>query len=158
MKTLIVYYSRSGTTRKVAEELKTLLSAEMEEITEPRGRGGPLGWLRSGKEASEGATPPINTPAKTPTGYDLVILGTPVWAAKMSTPMRTYLTQMKGKLPRVAFFCTFGNGPAGGVFADMEVFAGKPAATMTLTAKEVAAGEHKDKMRIFSDAVRAGAA
>ena len=150
MKTLIVYYSRTGTTRKVAEELRTLLSAEIEEITEPKGRDGPLGWLRSGKEGSEGATPTINTPTKTPTDYDMVILGTPVWAAKMSSPMRTYLTQTKGKLPRTAFFCTCGNGPASGVFADMEALAGKPATTMTLSAKDIAKGEHKAKITAFA--------
>ncbi|MFA5869173.1 MAG: hypothetical protein WC941_05670 [Candidatus Bathyarchaeia archaeon] len=60
MKTLIVYYSRDGSTRKVAEELKAQLGADIEEITEPKGRGGPLGWIRSGKEASSGAIVPIN--------------------------------------------------------------------------------------------------
>ncbi|MCX6648091.1 MAG: NAD(P)H-dependent oxidoreductase [Candidatus Bathyarchaeota archaeon] len=152
MKTLIVYYSRSGTTRKVAEELKTLLSADVEEITEPRGRGGPLGWLRSGKEGSEGATPPINTPAKTPTEYDLVILGTPVWAAKMSSPMRTYLTQMKGKLPHVAFFCTCGN-PANQAFDDMEQLTGKPAATMAVAVKDVTSGVYRDKIKTFAEEI-----
>ncbi|HIH88099.1 TPA: hypothetical protein HA344_02680 [Candidatus Bathyarchaeota archaeon] len=78
MKTLIVYYTRSGTTKKVADELKDLLSADIEEITEPSGRSGPLGWLRSGKESSDGTIPKINAPTKDPSAYDVVVVGTPV--------------------------------------------------------------------------------
>jgi hypothetical protein len=38
LKTLVVYYSRSGTTRKIAEALSEALNANIEEIVEANGR------------------------------------------------------------------------------------------------------------------------
>ncbi|MCD6377573.1 MAG: flavodoxin family protein, partial [Planctomycetes bacterium] len=44
-KILIVYYSRSGTTRMVAEKLAKLLEADIEEIRERKERAGTLGFF-----------------------------------------------------------------------------------------------------------------
>ena len=51
MKTLVVFFSRSGTTKKVAHGLQNTLKGDAEEIREPRGRGGIWGYIRSGIEA-----------------------------------------------------------------------------------------------------------
>lgn len=153
MKTLIVYFSRTGNTRKVAEELKTQLSADVEEITEPTGRAGPIRWLQSGREAMNGVTPKINEPAKDPSGYEMIIVGTPVWAGRMASPVRSYLTKMKGKMSRVAFYCTCGS-PPGEVFVGMEDLAGRAVATMIVTAKDMS-GAYKEQAKAFAEKVRA---
>jgi hypothetical protein len=50
MKTLIVFYSRTGRTRKAAGLLADLLGAEMEELAEPGvDRSGIGGFLRGGR-------------------------------------------------------------------------------------------------------------
>jgi len=105
VKTLIVYYSRTGNTHRAAEALKTLLSADVEEITEPTGRGGLLGWIRSGKAGSSEATPEINEPKLDPSSYDVTVVASPVWAGKMASPVRTCLTKTKGKIRRLAALC-----------------------------------------------------
>ena len=153
MKTLIVYYSRTGTTRRVAEELKTMLSADLDEIKDHKGRGGPLGFLQSGMEAKSSATPKIDDPTVDPSGYDLVVVGTPVWANCMSSPVRTYLTQEKGKLRRVAFLCTSGDASEQ-AFAGMEELAGKPTAKLKLTAKDMSSGGYKAMLQVFSDSLK----
>ncbi len=155
MKTLVVYYSRDGATRKVAEELKTQLSADIEEVTEPKGRGGPLGWIRSGKEASDGAIVPINPPKADPSTYDIIIIGTPVWAWNVSSPVRSYLSMMKGRLPRVAFFCTMGS-KSGETFKVMEGLAGKtPVATTEIRTGDVKSSEFKETTKTFVDKIKA---
>ncbi len=45
MKVLIVYYSRSGQTRNIAEVIAKKLGAELEEIVDHRNRKGLLGFL-----------------------------------------------------------------------------------------------------------------
>lgn len=50
----------------------------------------------------------IKKTEKDPALYDVVAIGTPVWANKMSTPARTYLFQNKDRFGRVAFFLTRG--------------------------------------------------
>lgn len=50
----------------------------------------------------------IAAPKHDPSFYDLVVIGSPVWAWLVSSPVRAYLTAMKPWLPDVAFFCTLG--------------------------------------------------
>lgn len=154
MKTLIVYYSRDGATRKVAEELKAQLGADIEEITEPKGRGGPLGWIRSGKEGSEGTIVPINPPKADPSTYDIIVIGTPIWAWNVSSPVRSYVAAMKGKLPRVAFFCTMGS-KVGETFKVMEELAGKaPIATTEIMAGDAKSGAFKETAKAFAEKIK----
>ena len=47
MRTLIVFYSRSGHTRQLAQELVTRCGADLEEIREVRSREGFFGYCRS---------------------------------------------------------------------------------------------------------------
>jgi len=65
--------------------------------------------------------------------YDLVIVGTPVWASNVSTPVRTYLSQNRGLLPRVAFFCTMGGRGSERALRKMEEISGaRPVARLAL--------------------------
>ncbi len=155
MKTLIVYYSRDGSTRKLSEAMKPLLDADIEEISEPSGRGGPLGWLRSGKEATKGMIVPINPVKLDPAGYDVVVIGTPIWAWNVSSPVRSYIVAAEGKLPKVAFFCCMDGNP-GETFKVMEVLAGKaPVATMEIMGGDVKKSAYTDKLKSFVDKISA---
>ena len=51
MKALVVYYSRTGNTKHVAEMIAGALKADLEELVDKRGREGFLGYLRSGRDA-----------------------------------------------------------------------------------------------------------
>jgi len=106
MKTLIIYFSRDGHTKKVAEYISEKLGANIEEITEPEKRGGLMGYLRSGKESSQEATPKINPLKNNSSEYDLVVLGTPVWAGNVASPVRTYLKEQSSGIKKIAFYCT----------------------------------------------------
>ena len=155
MKTLVVYYSRSGSTRKVAEELRAHLGADIEEITEPKGRGGPLGWLKSGRESTKGDIVPINPPKADPSAYELVVVGTPTWAGNVSSPVRSYLTETRGKLSSAAFFCCM-DGNSGETFNTMERVSGRaPVATIEVMSGEVKSGTYKEKLKAFSGKIAA---
>ncbi len=52
MKTLVVYYSRTGVTGTVAQALAGQLRADIEELRDRKSRRGPLGWLAAGKDAT----------------------------------------------------------------------------------------------------------
>ncbi|MFL0245597.1 flavodoxin family protein [Candidatus Clostridium stratigraminis] len=41
-----------------------------------------------------------------PSDYDLVIIGSPIWASRVSTPVRTYIEENKATFKRIALFCT----------------------------------------------------
>ena len=151
MKTLTVYYSRSGTTRRIAEELVKKLGSDVDPITEPRGRGGLLGFLRSGYEAATEKLPQINPAGKSPSDYDLVIVGTPVWSKKMSSPVRSYLSQHRDKMSDVAFFCTLGGSGGEATLKAMADLVGKEAkARMMLYQKKIEDGGYSSKVEEFA--------
>ena len=116
MKTLVAYYSRSGRTRKVAETLARLLQADLEEIIDCKDRSGFLGYLTAGRDASLNRLTKLKSLTKDPSSYDLVVVGTPIWAWNVSPPVRTYLTENKDKIRKVAFYCTMGGSSEGKAF------------------------------------------
>jgi flavodoxin len=155
MKTLIVYYSRSGTTKRVAEELAERLGCDIDGITEPHGRGGLLGYLRSGYEAKGGKRPSINPPGRDPSQYDLVVVGTPVWGGNVSSPVRSYLSQHGEGIRSVAFFCTMGGSDPGRTFPEMEACSGrKPVETLALQGGRIESEDAKAKVKAFADALK----
>ena len=110
MKTLVVYYSRTGNTRKMGEEIAATLEADIEELKDDVGRSGPIGFVRSLREAESGALVHLEPLLHEPKTYDLVVVGTPVWVWTMSSPVRTFLLTKNLGTARVAWFCTLGAG------------------------------------------------
>lgn len=106
MKVLIVYYSRTGTTRKIAEQIQTALNGDIDEIKDATRRSGIIGWLRSGKDSISKSLTRIEDVDANPKDYDIVIIGSPTWNSAASTPIRTYITEYKKSLPQVALFST----------------------------------------------------
>jgi flavodoxin len=148
----VVYYSRTGTTGKVAEKLASLLKCVSEELHETSNRKGMLGWLSAGKDATSKKLTHLEKVKYNPASYDIVIIGTPIWNRTLSTPIRTYCTQYKDRFKKVAFFCTYqytDDNP----FEEMESLCGKtPVATLRLHRKqEVEVDQYITKAEEFID-------
>ncbi len=110
MKYLVAYYSRTGHNKTIGEAIAKALSADVDEIIDKKKRSGRIGWLLAGRDGTSGKMTEIQT-AKNPQDYDIVILGTPLWAANMTPAIRTYLTQNNLTGKKVAFFiCSGGDG------------------------------------------------
>jgi len=105
-RTLIVYYSRTGRTRQIAAAIGAQLNADIEPIEDQGRRMGIWGYLRSAQEAMQHRLVRVTAATKNPADYDLVVLGTPVWARNMCSPMRSYIVAQRGRLKEIAVFCT----------------------------------------------------
>ncbi len=141
MSALVVYFSRTGTTRKVAETIARSLGADIEAIHESRDRLGLRGYLRSGFDATLSRWVPIEAVGRDPTRYDLVVVGTPVWGWSLSAPVRAFLSNHARKLSKVAFFVTEGGSGDRRVFGQMaEVVGADPVATLALVQRDVERG------------------
>ena len=102
---LCVYYSRTGNTRDTMTEMAKALGAELVEIRDGVERGGIGGWLRCGLDAMSRTVPPVSAfeTEKPLSQYRLVILGTPVWAGRCSSVMRSFLKKHGRKLGAAAY-------------------------------------------------------
>ncbi len=152
---LVVFHSRSGITRRIAQAVAESLQADIEEIVDLKKRTGLFGFLGAGRDAMRRACSPIGEPVNDPADYDIVIVGSPVWVGRMSSPVRSYLSRHRGRFRGIAFFCTCGgknNDVA--LFAEMaEVADCTPRAVMMVTDAEEAKGTEWDKVRAFLESL-----
>lgn len=150
MKTLVVFYSRSGRTKKVAGAISDILKCDKEEIFDIKSREGILGFLSAGTDANLRRLTAIKEIKNSPSLYDLVIIGTPFWSSNISTPIRTYLSLYKEDFKKLAFFCTRLGSDTKKVFDDMKNLSQKtPIALLELTAREVARDQYMQKVKEF---------
>jgi flavodoxin len=105
-KVLIIYYSRTGNTRFVAEKIAGKLKADIEEVIDRKNRRGTIGWIRAGMDATRRKETEIEETKHSPLEYDLVVLGSPVWNKKIPPAMRTYINKNDLSKKKIAFFNT----------------------------------------------------
>jgi len=154
MKTLVVYYSLTGHTKGIAEAIAGELSADIEQIKDMKSRAGRFVMFWSGRDALFKRPGLIQPTQKEPCKYDLVVLGTPVWAWAISSPVRAYIMQHASSLKQVAFFCTEGGSGGKRAFGQMGELIGKqPVATLEVTESDLKTGADNDKLKPFVDAI-----
>lgn len=157
-KILVVYYSRTGYTRGLAGDLVAALRADVDQLDDRRDRSGVFGYLRCAREALKKRTIELVPPVYDPSRYDVVVLGTPVWAGNLSSPLRSYVAAHKAQMKRVAFFCTQGGSGAENVFRDLAQLCGKsPLATLAVNDRELIMRTYAQKLEDFASAVAAAA-
>jgi flavodoxin len=150
--TLVVYYSLTGRTEKVAEEIVSKLKSDVEKIIDKKKRKGLFGFLLAGRDAFRERLTEIEKPLKDPSRYDLVILGTPVWAGKMTPALRTYLNLFKGSFKKLAFFTTSGGGNYGKISEKVAEITGiKPMSYAGFSKKEL----HQKNKKLFEEKLSA---
>jgi len=92
MKTLVVYYSRTGNTKEVAIKKAKEIGADLHEIKTPVKTKGFIGYMRCAFQSLRQKKIPINVPPNL-SDYDRVVICTPVWASKMSAPVYSFLKE-----------------------------------------------------------------
>lgn len=154
-KALVVYYSRTGTTRKVAQAISKEMQCDIEEIIDTKDRTGAIGYMLAGRDATKKKLTVISPIMKDPGLYDIVIIGTPIWAFTMSTPVRTYIEENKDKFKDVAFFCTQGGSGSERAFKHMEELCKKsPVGCLELKTLEVVKEMYSEKVNDFVESIK----
>lgn len=149
-KVVIVYYSMTGNTRAIAEELKWALGADIEEIRERRPRRGFGGVLKALAELLLHREPPVLPPQQDLTQYDLVVIGGPLWGGRFAAPVRVFTRCHVVNARRVALFCTFGSYGAGQALESMRSsLGGEVIATLAIAARDLAHERHRAPFDTF---------
>ncbi len=96
----------------------------------------------------------IGAPNKNPSDYDLIILGTPVWAHNMCSPLRSYITAQKERFRAIAVLCTQGGSGASKVVGDIATLCGRtPVGTLVLNEREIEKDQFTAKLDGFIKSV-----
>jgi flavodoxin len=142
-KVLVVYYSRTGNTKKVAEDVARMLNADIEQLIDKKDRSGAGGYMVAGKDAATEKLTEIEPAKNDPAKYDMVVIGTPVWAWNMTPAVRTYIANNKAAIKKVAFFTSAGGTKPDKIVSKMETLAGKKA----IASAGFFDSDHKEKNR-----------
>lgn len=126
-KRLIIYYSLTGTTQRLAEALAAKLDADLVRIECSRYRRGWFTYVRGGYDSIKRRKPPVKLSQKLEADYDLLIVGAPVWAGYPAPPLRSLFSGRYDLPERVAGFLTQGGeSPGDKAIPEFEAIVGKP--------------------------------
>jgi menaquinone-dependent protoporphyrinogen IX oxidase len=152
LRTLIIYYSRTGTTATIARALADRLDSDTREISCDRYTGGIIRYLLAGYDSVRGNLPEIEMAEVAAEQYDLVLIGTPIWTSHPALPIRTFLDR-KPELPaRVAVFLTHGgHSPAQTCIDELAELLPVPIeAKLTFNSAQVSGGKFADDVSEFA--------
>jgi len=153
---MILYVTRTGTSRGIAEKLGLELGAPVHEIVDLVKRKGLLGFIKSGYQASSKQATPIQDPMVDLAGVRYLIFVQPVWASAVTPPLRTWMrghqTDLAGK--KLGLLCTNLGSPGDRVLAAWNAeFA--PLAAFTVVSAKISATAKSDAIRSFLSQLRA---
>lgn len=107
-KKLVVFYSKTGNTKLIAETIAKNAKADVEELKWKREikSSGLMKYVRGGFNSSLKRKIQIEPIEKNINDYETIIIGTPIWAGKMNPAIRTFLRDYPLQNKKVAVFCT----------------------------------------------------
>jgi flavodoxin len=121
MKTAVIFYSYEGNTALIAELIKTAINADVFEIKtmDSKKRSGffKIAW---GVSQVLFKKKPVLLPLSVNVNaYDLIILGTPVWASSPAPALVSFLDKTKINGKKIALYCCHGGGK-GEIFSKLK--------------------------------------
>lgn len=121
-KTLVLYYSLTGNTKMVAEEIASQTGADIEEITcvDPYDTNFQACIARSMQEREAGVLPEINPVKADLSKFDVIFIGYPVWFGTYAPPVTKWLEGVDLSGKKIIPFCTFGSGGLESSVADLK--------------------------------------
>jgi flavodoxin len=121
MKSLVIYYSFEGNTRFIAEAVAREIKSDVLELKVKNDikTKSFLKFLWGGKQVLQKKTPELLPLDKNPEDYEIIFIGTPVWAFTFAPALRTFLKDVKLKNKKIALFCTH-EGSAAKTFDEMK--------------------------------------
>lgn len=113
MKTLILYYSKSGHTRDLAAAIHKVIGGDMSELKSQRKYSSSYGMtiLQAGLDKFRGRIPETEPVSFNLNDYDVIFLGCPTWYFTMAPAMQQFLSHADLKGKHVFTFSTSGGSP-----------------------------------------------
>lgn len=111
-KVLVLYYSQTGATKAVAEEIASSLGADIEayDVEEPYEGDFQQTIQRCITERESNTLSPVKALKSDISKYDVIFLGYPVWFGVAARPALSLVNEIKFEGKTIVPFCTFGSG------------------------------------------------
>ncbi len=139
MKVLVIYYSRSGNTRNVAGRIAGSLETRgaevvVEELVDRKSRKRVAGLISACVDSALGLKTDICAPEASVPEFDVVVVGTPIWAWAGTPAAQAFCRTWGRKAKRTALFCTMMSPTPGGTFKALSsALQDEPLATLAVS-------------------------
>lgn len=117
----VIYYSFEGSTKFIAEIIAQEIGADILELKPEKEikTHGFMKYVWGGRQVVMKIKPKLLSFAKNPNDYDVIIIGTPVWAYTFTPPLRTFFSEVKLQNKKIVLFCC-SDGEKGKIFENMK--------------------------------------
>lgn len=152
-KILVAYFSRTGTTREIANQIHKIAGGDIFEIQviETYPADYEEAKKRAMQEQESGYKPALKSRVENIRSYDVVFIGYPIWWGTIPAPIRSFLSEYDLSGKSVVPFCTHGGSGLGRSVADISKLCPK---STILDGKAVSAGDAKTSQKAVSEWLR----
>jgi len=114
---LVAYFSHTGNTRKIANQIHSLVGSDIFEIktVNPYPEEFYACLDQATRESEENMRPQLKTRVQNMASYEVVFLGYPYWIGTMPMPLFTFLESYDFANKTIVPFCTYKQSGMGGV-------------------------------------------
>lgn len=108
VKKLVIYYSLDGNTAFIAKTIAEATGADVLELKlkKPFKAKGPLKFFLAGMQVFLKKKPELLPLEKNPAEYDVLFIGTPIWAGNYNPAFRTFFSTKTLTGKKIALFCS----------------------------------------------------
>ena len=120
MNPLVVYYSYSGITRRLAEDIALITDGNLRELKpqKPYSFSYNTAVKEARKEIEKGYCPPLIQGAETIENAEVIFIGSPNWLKTFAPPVLSFLRTVDLSGKTIIPFCTHGGGGFGRMIED----------------------------------------
>jgi flavodoxin len=90
-KAIVLYYSRTGDTRVVANTIRQALDCDLQEIKDLKDRSGIKGFWGGMKDVSDNVQAEINPETRDLDAYEVLVICSPVWGMQFAPAVTTFM-------------------------------------------------------------------
>lgn len=150
MSVCIIYHSETGNTRTVAERVARETGGDLIEVKDLAGYSKAGMYLKGAPKAMRGEKADIEPAVIDVSGYDTIVIGSPVWAFNPTPAINAAVGALQGiEGKRTVVFCTSGGMPGRTLETVQAMLAERGAAVhgaVSLTEREVQKPEMVDAL------------
>ena len=120
-KMLITYYSRTGNTREIANQIHERVGSEIIELQTVKSYPEDYEAVKKQamQELNSGFKPELKTKVKEIGSYDVIFVGTPIWWGTIAAPVKSFLSQYDLSGKTIVPFCTHAGSRQGRSVTDI---------------------------------------
>ncbi|MCX5886562.1 MAG: hypothetical protein NT096_11750 [Proteobacteria bacterium] len=122
LKGIVIFYTRTGKTRAIAEAISELYPYDLQEIIDLRDRSGLLGYISGVIDILFRPITEISPKELNLDSYNLLYIGAPIWGNRFPPAITTFFSTARFSGKKVVLFADFGSSMKDSIFAKHSKF------------------------------------